>query len=60
MATVADFSKYINEGYTSKGESITLGGAILNGEAVADTFEVYPSFIYLLKSATVAIEYFLI
>ena len=42
MATVADFSKYINEGYTSKGESITLGGAILNGEAVADTFVKVP------------------
>ena len=42
MTTVADFSKYINDGYTSKGESITLGGAILNGEAVADTLVKIP------------------
>ena len=42
MATASDFSKHINEGYASKGESITLGGAILNGEAVADTFVKVP------------------
>ena len=42
MATAADFSKYINEGYASKGESITLGGAILNGEPIADTFIKIP------------------
>ena len=42
MATASDFSKHINEGYASKGESITLGGAILNGEAVADTFIKVP------------------
>jgi len=42
MATASDFSKYINEGYTSKGESIILGGAILNGAALADTFVKVP------------------
>lgn len=42
MAAASDFSKHINEGYTSKGESITLGGAIFNGEAVADTFVKVP------------------
>ncbi|MDN3676349.1 DUF853 family protein [Flavobacterium paronense] len=42
MTTVADFTKHINEGYSSKGQSITLGGAILNGEAVADTFVKVP------------------
>uniref|UniRef100_UPI00286B9285 helicase HerA-like domain-containing protein n=1 Tax=Flavobacterium sp. TaxID=239 RepID=UPI00286B9285 len=42
MATASDFSKHINEGYASKGESITLGGAILNGEAVVDTFVKVP------------------
>lgn len=42
MATTSEFSNYINEGYTSKGESIILGGAILNGEAVADTFIKVP------------------
>ena len=42
MTTAEDFSKYINEGYASKGESIILGGAILNGEAVADTFIKVP------------------
>jgi DNA helicase HerA-like ATPase len=30
------FIKNINEGYNSKGESIILGGAILDGEALAD------------------------
>ncbi len=42
MATASDFSKHINEGYSFKGESITLGGAILNGEALADTFVKVP------------------
>lgn len=42
MASVADFSNYINEGYSSKGESIILGGAILNGEALADTLIKVP------------------
>ncbi|WP_284652886.1 helicase HerA-like domain-containing protein [Flavobacterium terrisoli] len=42
MATASDFSEYINEGYSFKGESITLGGAIINGEAVADTFVKVP------------------
>jgi DNA helicase HerA-like ATPase len=42
MATASDFSKYINDGYTSKGESIILGGAIFNGEPVADTFVKVP------------------
>ena len=30
------FSAYINEGYTFKGEYITLGSAILDGEAISD------------------------
>ncbi|MES2410078.1 MAG: helicase HerA-like domain-containing protein [Bacteroidota bacterium] len=42
MATVSDFSRHINEGYASKGESIILGGAILNGEPVTDTFVKVP------------------
>jgi uncharacterized protein len=42
MASTADFIKNINDGYASKGESIILGGAILNGEAVADTFIKVP------------------
>ena len=42
MAVISDFSKSINEGYASKGESIVLGGAILNGEAVADTLVKVP------------------
>lgn len=42
MVSASDFSNYINEGYTSKGESIILGGAILNGEALADTHVKVP------------------
>lgn len=42
MSTASDFSSFINEGYSSKGESIVLGGAILNGEAIADTFIKVP------------------
>ncbi|MBE0392661.1 hypothetical protein HNQ02_003685 [Flavobacterium sp. 7E] len=42
MNSTEDFIKHINEGYTSKGESITLGGAILNGEAIADAFVKIP------------------
>lgn len=42
MSSLSTFSKHINEGYASKGESIILGGAILNGEAVADTFVKVP------------------
>lgn len=42
MASTSEFSSFINEGYASKGESIVLGGAILNREAVADTFVKVP------------------
>lgn len=42
MPSTSEFSQYINEGYSSKGESIVLGGAILNGEALADTFVKIP------------------
>ena len=37
MSNTEDFSKHINEGYTCKGEFITLGGGILDGEAVPNT-----------------------
>ena len=37
MNTKENFITHINEGYTSKGESITLGSAILNGEAIGET-----------------------
>jgi DNA helicase HerA-like ATPase len=37
-----DFIKHITAGYTSKGESIILGGAILDGEAIADTYVKIP------------------
>ena len=36
MSRIEDFTKHISEGYYSKGESITLGGAILDGEALPD------------------------
>jgi DNA helicase HerA-like ATPase len=42
MNNKEQFTKHINEGYTSKGQSITLGGAILDGEALADTFVKIP------------------
>ncbi|MEY2629418.1 MAG: hypothetical protein RLZZ469_313 [Bacteroidota bacterium] len=42
MTATAEFSKHINEGYQFKGDSITLGGAILNGEAIPDTFVKVP------------------
>ncbi|WP_339920666.1 helicase HerA-like domain-containing protein [uncultured Flavobacterium sp.] len=37
-----DFIKHITAGYTSKGESIILGGAILDGEAIADAYVKIP------------------
>lgn len=37
-----DFIKHITQGYTSKGESITLGGAILDGEALPDAHVKIP------------------
>jgi DNA helicase HerA-like ATPase len=42
MSKKDDFIEHINNGYLSKGESITLGGAILDGEALADTFVKIP------------------
>lgn len=37
MATIEKFTETINSGYTFKGDSIVLGAAMLNGEAVAGT-----------------------
>jgi hypothetical protein len=42
MATKADFIELINKGYTSKGESIVLGAALLNGEVVAEAHVKIP------------------
>jgi len=42
MASTEDFINHINSGYTSKGESITLGGAILNGEPLPNTLIKVP------------------
>ena len=36
MNRIEDFKKLIGDGYLSKGESIILGGAMLDGEALAD------------------------
>lgn len=36
MSKKDDFIKTINEGYASKGDSIILGGAMLDGEAIAE------------------------
>ena len=37
MSKTEDFIKHITDGYTCKGEFITLGGGILDGEAVPNT-----------------------
>jgi DNA helicase HerA-like ATPase len=42
MSRKEDFIQTINEGYLSKGESIILGGAILDNEALADTHVKVP------------------
>lgn len=42
MGKKEDFIIVITEGYTSKGESITLGGAILDGEALGDAHVKIP------------------
>lgn len=42
MNQKSDFKTTISEGYSSKGESIILGGAILNGEAITDAFVKIP------------------
>jgi hypothetical protein len=42
MNTKEAFQEEINKGYTFKGESIILGGAMLNGETLSDTFVKIP------------------
>ncbi|MFV8369143.1 helicase HerA-like domain-containing protein [Flavobacterium sp. LB2R40] len=42
MSRKEDFIKHISEGYSSKGESITLGGALLDGEALSDALVKVP------------------
>ncbi|MGL3000268.1 helicase HerA-like domain-containing protein [Flavobacterium sp. RSSB_23] len=42
MNQKSDFKTTISEGYSSKGESIILGGSILNGEAITDAFVKIP------------------
>ena len=42
MNQKSDFKTTISEGYSSKGESIILGGAILNGEALPNTHVKIP------------------
>ncbi|CAH0334701.1 hypothetical protein FVB9288_00300 [Flavobacterium sp. CECT 9288] len=42
MSKKDDFTSYISQGFQSKGESITLGGAILDGEAVPNTYVKIP------------------
>jgi DNA helicase HerA-like ATPase len=42
MSKKENFIKKINDGYLSKGESITLGGSILDGEVLPDTFVKIP------------------
>ncbi len=37
MNTKDSFIKHINDGYSSKGESILLGAALLNGDAIGET-----------------------
>lgn len=42
MSKEENFIQQINKGYLSQGESIILGGAILDGEALPDTFVKIP------------------
>ena len=42
MSRKEDFKHHINNGYISKGESIILGGAMLDGEALADAHVKVP------------------
>lgn len=42
MSKQTDFSEYIRNGYITKGDSIILGGAILEGEALPDTHVKIP------------------
>ncbi|HEU4791040.1 MAG TPA: helicase HerA-like domain-containing protein [Flavobacterium sp.] len=42
MSKEENFIQQINEGYLSQGESITLGGAILDGKALPNTFVKIP------------------
>ena len=42
MGKKDDFIQNITNGYQTKGESIILGGAMLDGEAIADTFVKIP------------------
>lgn len=42
MSKIDNFTQHINEGYQTKGESIVLGGGILEGAAIADTLVKIP------------------
>ena len=42
MSKQTDFSEHINNGYATKGESIVLGGAILDGVALPNTHVKIP------------------
>jgi DNA helicase HerA-like ATPase len=42
MSKAATFKDVINSGYTFKGDSITLGGAMLDGEPIAGTHVKVP------------------
>ena len=42
MTTRENFINHINEGYTSKGESVLLGAAILDGEPIGETHVKIP------------------
>jgi DNA helicase HerA-like ATPase len=42
MSKQTDFSEHINNGYATKGESIILGGAILDGDALPNTHVKIP------------------
>ena len=42
MSIKENFIKYINDGYTNKGESIVLGAAMLDGETISETLVKIP------------------
>ena len=42
LSTTTDFFDHINKGYTTKGDYITVGAAMLEGETLTDAYVKVP------------------